>query len=273
MSETRRAVVALLLAALAAAGPSAAQEKPATSAAPSPVREVAAEPVVVFAAASLKNALDKIGSDFTASTGQKVVVSYAASGPLARQIENGAPADLFISADLKWMDYVADKKLIAPDSRRNLLGNALVLIAPADATVALEIAKGFKLAEVLGDGRLATGDPKSVPVGSYAEAALTSLGVWQAVAPKIAGAESVRAALAFVARGEARLGIVYRTDAAAEPKVKVVATFPADTHPAIVYPVALTASSKSKAAVAFLAYLSSPASAKAFTAEGFTVLP
>jgi molybdate transport system substrate-binding protein len=229
--------------------------------------------VVVFAAASLKTALDAAGKQWTAATGKKIVFSYAASGALAKQIENGAPADLFASADLKWMDYAAEKKLIVPESRTPLLGNTLVLIAPKDQASDLKIAKGFKLAEALGDSRLATGDPKSVPAGMYTQTALTSLGVWEAVGPKIAGADNVRGALAFVARGEARFGIVYRTDAISEPKVRVVDTFPSDSHPPIIYPFALTTTSKNPAAADFLAFLKTPAAAKVFETEGFAVLP
>ena len=229
--------------------------------------------VVVFAAASLKTALDATGRQWTAATGKKVTFSYAASGALAKQIENGAPADLFASADIKWMDYAADKKLIVPESRISVLGNTLVLIAPTGSTSDLQIAKGFKLSEALGDRRLATGDPKSVPAGAYAKAALSSLGVWDFVASKIAGAESVRGALAFVARGEAPFGIVYRTDATNEPKVRVLDTFPSDSHPPIVYPFALTTTSKNPAAADFLAFLKTPAAAKVFITEGFTVLP
>lgn len=267
-TPTRRSILALA-AGLLAAAPALAQEKPRAA----PAAAATSDTVVVFAAASLKNALDSIGAKWSAATGKKVTFSYAASGPLAKQIENGAPADLFASADLKWMDYAAEKKLINTESRKALLGNKLVLIAPRDAATDLKIAKGFKLAEAIGDGKLATGDPKSVPVGTYAQAALTSLGVWEAVSPKIAGAESVRAALAFVARGEAKYGIVYQTDANSEPKVKVVDTFPADSHPPIVYPFALTATSKNPAAADFLAFLKKPEAAKVFEAEGFTLLP
>jgi len=201
-----------------------------------------------------------------------VTFSYAASGPLAKQIENGAPADLFVSADVKWMDYAADKKLIKVESRESLLGNKLVLIAPKDVTADLAISQGFKLAEAIGESKLATGDPKSVPAGAYAQAALTALGVWDAVSPKVAGTESVRAALAFVARGEAKFGIVYETDAKAEPKVKIVGTFPEGSHPPIVYPFALTATSKNPAAVEFLTFLKGADAAKLFEAAGFTVL-
>lgn len=248
-----------------------AQERPASAPAAAP--HPSGSTVVVFAAASLKTALDALGPQWTAASGKRVTFSYAASGPLAKQIESGAPADLFISADLKWMDYAAGKKLIKPESRVGLLGNTLVLIAPSDSTASLKIEPGFKLADAVGTGKLATGDPRSVPAGTYAQAALTNLGVWETVSPKIAGAESVRAALAFVARGEAPFGIVYATDAKAEPKVRVVATFPADSHPPIVYPFALTAASTNPDAAEFLAFLKSPLATKSFQAEGFTVLP
>lgn len=270
-SDINRRVLIAALASLAWTASAFAQEK---AAAPAPAPATASsDTVVVFAAASLKSALDAAGKMWTAGSGKKVTLSYAASGALAKQIENGAPADVFMSADLKWMDYAAEKKLIVAESRSALLGNTLVLIAPMDQLSDLKIATGFKLAEAIGDGKLATGDPKSVPVGTYAQAALTTLGVWDAVSPKIAGAENVRAALSFVARGEAKFGIVYRTDAKSEPKVRVVDTFPSNSHPPIVYPVALTAASKNNGAVEFLAFLKSPAASKVFETEGFTVLP
>jgi molybdate transport system substrate-binding protein len=233
---------------------------------------VGTKPVVVFAAASLKNVLDTIAKDWEAKTGKKATLSFAASSAIAKQIESGAPADLFISADLKWMDWVAERKLIDDASRKTLLGNTLVLIAPHDSAVSLKIEKGFKLAEALGDGRLAMGDPKSVPAGIYGQAALTSLGVWDQVSAKVAGAENVRVALTYVARGETPLGIVYGTDAKSEPKVKVIDTFPAESHQPIVYPAAITASSTNAEAKAFLAYLSTPEAAKVFEEQGFTVL-
>jgi molybdate transport system substrate-binding protein len=244
----------------------------AEQAQPSAAATAETKPVVVFAAASLKNALDTIARDWEARSSNKVSNSFAASSAMAKQIEAGAPADLFISADLKWMDYVAEKKLIDPASRFNLLGNGLVLIAPKEKPITLKIAKGFDLAGALGDGRLAMGDPKSVPAGTYGEAALRSLGVWDQVSAKIAGAENVRAALTFVARGEAPLGIVYASDARSEPQVAVVDTFPEDSHPPIVYPVALTAASSNPAAKGFLAYLKTPDAAKVFESQGFTVL-
>jgi molybdate transport system substrate-binding protein len=272
MSAIRRSLVCAM--GLASIGAVLAQEKPASPPAPATATAAASsDTVIVFAAASLKNALDAIGKQWTSATNKRVTFSYAASGPLAKQIENGAPADLFASADLKWMDYAAAKRLIIPESRKSLLGNTLVLIVPADGADTLKIDQGFKLAERLGNGKLATGDPNTVPAGAYAKAALTSLGVWDQLSPKIAGTDSARAALAFVARGEAKYGIVYQTDANSEPKVKIAGTFPADTHPPIVYPFALTASSTKAGAAEFLAYLQTPPASKVFEAEGFTVLP
>jgi molybdate transport system substrate-binding protein len=232
----------------------------------------AAETVTVFAAASLKTALDAVSAAWTADTGRKAVVSYAASSALAKQIEQGAPADIFISADLDWMDYLGQKDLIDKASVKRLLGNDIVLIAPKDSTAVAEIAPGFELAELLGGGRLAMGDVRSVPAGKYGKAALQSLGVWDSVENSLAQAENVRAALKLVATGEAPLGIVYRTDAEAEPTVKVVGIFPPDSHPPIVYPVAVTADSKAAAAGEFLAYLSSPAAREIFKAQGFRLL-
>lgn len=233
---------------------------------------VVTKPVIVFAAASLKTALDRIAKDWESKTSNKATLSFAASSALAKQIESGAPADLFISADLKWMDWVAERNLIDPASRKTLLGNTLVLIAPRDSTVSLKIEKGFALADALGDGRLAMGEPSSVPAGIYGKAALTHLRVWDRVSAKVAGAENVRVALAYVSRGETPLGIVYATDAKSDPGVKVVDTFPADSHPPVVYPVAVTASSTNAEAKAFLAFLSSPEATKVFEDEGFTVL-
>ena len=230
-------------------------------------------PVVVFAAASLQTALNAIAAEWTKETGKRVTFSYAASSALARQIEQGAPADLFASADLDWMDWAQERKLIKVETRRSLLGNRLVLIEPADRpATALAIAPGFALAQAIGDSRLATGNPQSVPAGKYAQAALTALGVWDEVRPRVAGADNVRAALALVARGEARFGIVYETDARTEPKVRVVGAFPETSHPPIVYPFALTASSANPDAAAFLAYLSGPAATRIFQSEGFTIL-
>jgi molybdate transport system substrate-binding protein len=228
--------------------------------------------VLVFAAASLKNALDDAANAYTQSRGERVAVAYAASSALARQIENGAPAALFISADRDWMDYLAARHLIRAETRTDLLGNRLVLIAPAASNLALEIKPGMPLAADLGGSRLALADPDSVPAGKYAKAALEALGVWSSVEGKLAQAENVRAALFFVARGEAALGIVYETDAAADKAVRVLARFPADTHPPIVYPAALTAAGKGEDAAKFLMYLQSPEARAFFETQGFTVL-
>jgi molybdate transport system substrate-binding protein len=234
-----------------------------------------AQSVTVFAAASLKTALDEIAAQWRKDTGKTARISYAASGPLAKQIEAGAPADIFISADVAWMDYAAERKLIKPETRRNLLGNALVLVAPGDSKAQpLEINAGTDLLSLLGkDGRLAMGQPKSVPAGAYAEQALTSLGLWDKVKDRIAQTESVRATLLFVARGEAPLGIVYRSDAHAEPKVKVLGTFPESGHAPIVYPIALVAASANPDAKPFYDYLATPAASAIFERESFDVLP
>jgi molybdate transport system substrate-binding protein len=228
--------------------------------------------ITVFAAASMKNALDDVDASYTKLSGVKVVASYDASSALMKQIESGAPADVFVSADLKWMDYGAEKKLINDATRVNLLGNALVLIAGKDSKIgAVTIGPGFDLAKLAGDGRIATGDVKAVPVGIYAEAALEKLGVWAQVEPKMAMTANVRAALVLVARGEAPLGIVYSTDAKVEPGVKIVGTFPEDSHPPIIYPVAATTGAKPDAAP-YLAYLRSQAAKSIFESYGFTVL-
>ncbi|MCE1236322.1 MAG: molybdate ABC transporter substrate-binding protein [Hyphomicrobiales bacterium] len=225
----------------------------------------------VFAAASMKTALDEVDALYAAETGKTVVASYAASSALAKQIEQGAPADLFVSADIPWMDYLAGKGLIRPDSRVDLLGNELVLVAPASSPEKIEIGPTSPLAAKTGDGKIATGDVGSVPVGKYAKAALEKLGLWKDVEPKIAGVENVRAALGLVARGEAKYGIVYATDAKSEPKVAVVGVFPEDSHPPIVYPVAITEDSTNPDAAAYLAFLKGPKAAKIFEAQGFTV--
>jgi molybdate transport system substrate-binding protein len=228
--------------------------------------------LVVFAAASLKNALDAVNAQWQKETGKKAILSYAASSALARQIEQGAPAQMFISADLDWMDYVAKKNLIKPDTRSNLLGNRIVLIAPKDKAQTVEIKAGFDLAKVLGDGRLAMANVDAVPAGKYGKAALEKLGAWANVSSKVAQAENVRAALLFVSRGEAPAGIVYQTDAAADANVKIIGVFPEDTHPRIIYPIALTANAAHPDATAFLAYIKSPKAKPVFEAQGFTVL-
>ena len=257
---TRRSWLALLVVAgltwTAGAHPDAAQGKD----------------VVVFAAASLKNALDDAAGQWQRTSGKKVVISYAASNTLIKQIEQGAPADIFVSADLDWMDYGQQKGLIRPDTRSNLLGNRLVLIAPKDSSISATIQPGLDLAALLKGGRLAMGNVDAVPAGRYGKAALEKLGAWNGVKDKIAQAESVRAALVLVARGEAPLGIVYQTDAASDPSIRIVATFPESAHPPIIYPIALTKESTNPEARAFLSYLRSPAARPAFERQGFTVL-
>jgi molybdate transport system substrate-binding protein len=228
--------------------------------------------LTVFAAASMKNALDDFDAAYTAKSGIRIVASYAASSALAKQIEQGAPADIFVSADTDWMDYAAAKKTINEPTRVNLLGNSIVLIAPKDSKIDnVTIGQGFDLAKLAGDGKVATGDIKAVPSGKYARAALEKLGAWTAAEPKFAMTENVRAALALVARGEAVLGIVYSTDAKVEPGVKIVGTFPADSHPAIIYPVAATATASAEAA-GYLAFLRSSAAKAIFEKYGFKFL-
>jgi molybdate transport system substrate-binding protein len=227
--------------------------------------------LLVFAASSLTNVMDDIGAAYTRQTGQKVKFSYAASSALAKQIEASAQADAFFSADTEWMDYLNSRSLIDKSTRRDVLGNRLVLVAPADSKVELKIGPNFPLATTLGSGRLATGDPDSVPVGKYAKAALTSLGVWNDVADKLVRAENVRAALSFIARGEAPLGIVYQTDAQVEPKVRVVDVFPESSHLPITYPVAATPKAKA-GTQAFIAFFKDPAAIELFRKYGFTVL-
>lgn len=231
-----------------------------------------AEGTTVFAAASLKTALDEIDALWAKQPGRTVTVSYAASSALAKQIEQGAPADVFISADLDWMNYVEGKGLIRTETRRNMLGNTLVLVAPTAAAKPVTIDAKLPLADMIGDGKLATGDVKSVPAGKYAKAALEKLGLWESVGPKVAGAESVRAALQLVAREEAKYGIVYGSDAVSEPKVKVIGEFPAGTFPAITYPIAVTKESTSPDAAAYVGFLGSPEAGKIFESQGFTVL-
>lgn len=229
--------------------------------------------LVIFAAASLKNSLDEIAANWVKETGKPAPkISYAASNALARQLEQGAPADLFLSADLAWMDYAAGKNLIKPDTRVTLLANRIALIAPADAPASVTLAPGIDLSAALGQGRLAMGNVDSVPAGKYGKAALEKLGGWDKVKDKVAQADNVRAALLLVSRGEAPLGIVYTTDAAADPKVKVVAVFPEDSHPPILYPVAITKDSANADANGFLSYLRSNGPRVSFEKQGFTVL-
>src|SRR4030081_1193000 len=249
-------LIALTILCGSAASPALAQDKSLT----------------VFAAASMKNALDDIDAAYTAKTGVKISASYAASSVLAKQIEQGAPADVFVSADTDWMDYAIAKKNINVPTRVNLLGNSIVLIAPKDSKIDNRtIGRGFDLAKLAGDGKIAPGGVKAVPVGKYAKAALEKLGAWSAAEPKFAMSESVRAALTLVARGEATLGIVYSTDAKVQPGVKIVGTFPADSHPPIIYPVAATTTAKPEAND-YLAYLRSSAAKAVLEKYGFTYL-
>ncbi len=236
--------------------------------------EAQSKTVTIFAAASLKNALDSAAADYEKKSGTKVTTSYAASSALAKQIEQAAPADIFISADLDWMKYLADKSLIKSGSQINYLGNRLVLVAPKESTSTLKIAKDFALADAIGDGKIAMADVKAVPAGKYGKAALEALGVWAAVEPKIAQSDNVRSALALVARGEAPFGIVYQTDAVAEPAVKIIDTFPEDTHAPIIYPVGITASAPNgDGAQGFVAFLKTAEGQTHFSKQGFTILP
>ncbi|HTR85907.1 MAG TPA: molybdate ABC transporter substrate-binding protein [Reyranella sp.] len=245
----------------------------ASAAAPLTLARAQVGGLVIFAAASLKNALDEIAAAWAKDTGKPTPrISYAASSALAKQMEQGAPADLFISADLDWMDYVEKKDLIRKDTRFNLLGNKIVLIAPRDSKAAIDVRRGFDLAKALAGGKLAMGNVDAVPAGKYGKAALEKLGAWDGVKDKIAQADNVRAALLLVARGEAPLGIVYATDAAAEPNVKIVGTFPDDSHPPIIYPAAVIKDSKAADAKPFLDYLKSAKARPAFEKQGFTVL-
>jgi molybdate transport system substrate-binding protein len=226
--------------------------------------------LIVFAAASMKNALDDINAAFLKATGVKVTASYAASSALAKQIEQGAPADIFASADIEWMDYSSQKKAIKDDTRVDLLGNRLVLIAPKDSKIEkVDIGPSFDLTRLIGDGRIATGEVTSVPAGKYAKGALEKLGIWPSVQHKFAMADNVRAALVLVARGEAVLGIVYETDAKVDPNVKIIGAFPADSHPPITYPVAATVNAKPEAA-AYLNFLRSNTAKAVFEQYGFT---
>ncbi|MBI1172916.1 molybdate ABC transporter substrate-binding protein [bacterium] len=253
---TRRAALMALAVATGLAAPVAAQ---------------AAE-ITVFAAASLKTALDAVAADWQKETGTTVTISYESSGKLAKQIQQGAPADLFISASTQWMDALAKGNLIKPDSRRDLLGNSLVLVAANKAATPVKIAKGFDLAGLVGTGKLAMGLVDSVPAGQYGKEALTNLGIWDAVAPKVAQADNVRAALKLVDLGEAPYGIVYASDAVSDPGVAVVGTFPDDSHAPIIYPAAVTVRSTAPEAQAFLDDLSTAKAAAIFAAQGFVVL-
>ncbi|HLY05058.1 MAG TPA: molybdate ABC transporter substrate-binding protein [Rhizomicrobium sp.] len=227
--------------------------------------------ITVFAAASLTDALNEINTAWTKETSHSAAMSFAASSALARQVEAGAPADAFISADTDWMDYLDHRNLIQRQTRKDLLGNHLVLIEPASSPAQISIAPRFDLAGALAGGRLAVADPDSVPAGKYAKAALTALGVWDSVATRLASAENVRMALKYVARGDAPLGIVYTTDAISEPQVRIAGTFPDATHPPIVYPVALTTNAKPLARD-FLSYLTGAHAGAIFRKDGFVVL-
>jgi molybdate transport system substrate-binding protein len=229
------------------------------------------QPITVLAAASLTDVLQDIGRDYEAARGRKVVFSFAASMTLAKQIEASSGADLFISADAESMDYLDQKRLIARSTRQNLLGNSLVLIAPSSARATLAIVPGFNLAAALNGGRLAVANTESVPAGRYAKAALTKLGAWDGVKSRLAEGEDVRATLAYVARGEAPLGVVYATDAKVESRVRIVSTFPPDSHPPIIYPVALTADANAQA-TDFLDYLKGAEARAKFSRAGFIPL-
>lgn len=231
---------------------------------------VQAQTLTVYAAASMKDAMDDIVQQYQRSSGQKVVASYAASPALGKQIENGAPADVFISADLDWMDYLDQRKLLRTGTRANLLRNRLVLIAPADSKAQIELKPGAPLARLLGDGKLSMADPDSVPAGKYGRAALEKLGAWSGVEARVVRGDNVRTALLFVARGEVPLGIVYQTDAFVEKKVRIVAQFPADSHPPITYPVAVVAGSRHVQAVPFVNYLKSAEARAIFERYGFS---
>jgi len=228
--------------------------------------------VTVFAAASLKNALDAVTAAWAAETGKEATISYAASSALAKQIESGAPVDVFISADRDWMNYLTEKQLVKAGTAVDLLGNEIVLVAPKDSSAKIAIEKDFALAKLLDGGKLAMGDVKAVPAGKYGKAALDALSVWSSVESHVAQAENVRAALKLVSTGEASLGIVYRTDAKAEPGVRVIGIFPADSHPPIVYPAAPVAASQNPDAAPFVTYLQSEKAQAIFRDQGFTVL-
>ena len=231
---------------------------------------VSAMAQTVFAAASLTDSMKQVADSYRARTGKTVILSFGASSTLARQIEQGAQADIFFSADTDWMDYLAKGGHVATASRKDLLGNRLVLVAAPDAKPAPRIATGFKLAAALGDGHLAMADPASVPAGKYGKAALTALGIWDSVAAKVVNAENVRVALEYVARGEAPYGIVYATDARVTPQVKLAGTFPESSHPPIIYPVALTSTAAADAKD-FLAFLSGAEARAIFEKAGFSL--
>lgn len=264
----RRRLIALFLGlAAGACGPSGQPSAPAGEAA-SP----AAQPVRIFAAASLSDVMEELAVAWMATGRPGPVVNLAGSSTLARQIEDGAEADIFISADEQWMDYLADRSLVDVASRSDLLGNSLVLVRPAGGSFELALSGGSDLAAALGDGRLALADPESVPAGRYAKAALAALGMWEAAEPRIAQAQDVRGALRFVTSGEAEAGVVYATDArAAGDAIETAGVFPADAHPAIVYPVALTAEGAAHGeARLFLEFLAGSDARAIFEDHGFT---
>ena len=250
----RRALAVVLILAASLAGPAGAAER-----------------LLVFAAASLQGTVDGIGRRFEKSGGSPVTISFAASSTLARQIERGAAADVYLSASPRWTDRLEAGRWLRPGTLGNLLGNRLVLVAPAGRAAAVPIHHGFPLARLLGDGRLVMGDPSHVPAGQYARAALETLGVWRAVAGRVAGTPTVRHALALVARGEAPYGIVYVTDAEAEPGVTVAGVFPEEYHPPIRYTAAVPAASTHPQAETFLYFLRSPAARAVFEARGFVM--
>lgn len=259
-------LIALLLSSFALLG-AALWGAPTAAAPAAPARE----PILVFAAASLQGSLDEVAAAWTRRSGQSVKISYAGSAALARQLAQGAPADVFVSADAQWMDTLQAQGTIDPASRFDLVGNRLVLVAPADGGPRAVALTRRGLADALGDGRLAMAETTAVPAGRYGRAALTALGLWPAVAGRLAESDNVRGALAFVARGEAPLGIVYATDARAEPRVRAVATFPARTHAPIVYPVARVRTAEARRSAGFLAYLRGPEARAAFARAGFAV--
>ena len=259
-SQGRRLAQAALIALTALAAPVA---QPAT---------YAEEPVTIFAAASTADALDEVARAFEEGGGGSIRPVYAASSTLAQQIVRGAPADLYLSANVSWMDYLGERAAIDPGSRGDLLGNRLVLVAPAKRPLSLTIDPGFPLAAALGEDRLALGDPAHVPAGSYAKAALEALGVWPAIAPKAVYTGDVRAALALAEQGEVAAAVVYATDATRSRKVHVAGTFPAETHPPIVYPLARVAGRDRPAVRAFQAFLRGPRAAAIFRAHGFATL-
>jgi len=249
-----RSIAVVLLAMIALSGAPAAQ----------------ADTLTIFAAASLKNALDDISAEWKKTGAAAPVASYASSSVLAKQIEHGAPADIFISADKQWMDYLTQRALVGP--AHDLLGNRLALICGKDNPLKITIKPHFDLAKALGDGRLSVGDPSNVPAGIYAKEALMKLGVWDSVQSKLAPAADVRAALVLVSRGEAPLGIVYETDAKVDPKVRIAAIFPEDSHAPIRYPVAITTNSHHPDAGKFMAFLDGPAAKEIFAHYGFEVI-